>query len=82
MSQDLFTFQNLLIGLLRRGIVQINLHQNHQSVEKSKQRQNTSCHPRNQSFQQVIMIQLEYQSDRGKKANRYQDVSIVMRLYL
>ncbi len=34
---------------------------------KRKQRQSTSCHPRNQSFQNVIMIQLEYQSERGKK---------------
>ena len=48
-----------------RDIVQrINLHQNHQSAaQKTKQRQINS-HP--QPLQNIIMIQLGYQSERGK----------------
>ena len=48
-----------------RDIVhQINLHQNHQSAaQKTKERQMNS-HP--QPLQNVIMIQLGYQSERGK----------------
>ena len=42
----------------------INLHQNHQSTAKKTKIKQMSSHP--QPLQNIIMIQLGYQSERGK----------------
>jgi hypothetical protein len=53
---------------------------------KRRKKQNKDKTPvalhKKQSLQSIIMIQLEYQPDRGQNMDRYQDVSIVMRLFL
>jgi hypothetical protein len=50
--------------------------------EKNNKRRSVANHKKHQLFQHVIGIQLGYQSERGKKSDPYQNVGIVIMVYL